>query len=286
MCHGCGVAAQWVERPAAGAWARFSGSFRCTHCTQSSPLLAVPLDGRARCLHCQRESPFDVGALREVLADGHASVDVALGRVPATFQHPTTDILGEAYREVVGEHVLRLLPGVPVCARCHGALVFAREGDTDLARCVGCSDVGRYRVVEGRTTSALSTVLGDEHRTEPPALVAPSAAALSCPSCGGPLPERGSSHTVTCTFCGTASRLPLRVLVEHREQDPLWVRFRGDSEVLETYLRMQREAATHPPQAEVAPTPSFVDRHFAALFMGAVLIVGALAALAGAWSGQ
>lgn len=274
-----------MDRPDSGAWARFSGRFRCTRCSQHSPFAAVPLEGRARCLHCQLESPFDIAELQVVLASGHGSTDVALGRVPVSFQHPGMDILGEAYHEVVGEHVLRLLPGVPACGRCRGRLVFRREGDVEVAHCEGCAEEARYHVVEGRVSPALSAVLGDEHRCEPPALVALTASALSCPSCGGPLPESASRHTVTCTYCGTAARLPLRTLVERREQDPIWVRFRGDSHVFTTYERLQREAMQRPAGAE-APAPGFVDRHFGALFLGAVLLLGGLAILAGALSGS
>lgn len=242
-CLGCGATPTWIQLDAREPWARFSGSFACPSCGLDSPLGELPIDGGARCLHCDAEHPIDLYEVRAILAMGHASCDVALGRVPVGFEHPSMDLRGEPSISTEGELELRMLPGVPLCTACRAPLRVARDGNAEVATCPTCGPLGRYHVVEGAVYDGLSALLCDAYRKEPPARQAPGegATALTCPGCGAPLPLAPVGTAVSCAYCNATCRVPPGMLARARVT-PIWVRFRGDSDAVKGLHRRHQPA--------------------------------------------
>jgi hypothetical protein len=126
---------------------------------------------------------------------------------------------------------------------------------------------------------------------------------IQCPNCGGALPIEAKDHFVTCRFCSTASRVPVRMrsqlFKDGVEQDRWWVLVEGKSPLREKLLskaskreahlarqREQRAAAERREQqpslpraapAPVAATPPAARKNpLAFISIGIALVGGAL----------
>lgn len=279
-CRSCVAPLELVERHAEPAeWARFQGWFACRACGQRSPFSGLPSTGAARCLHCFAESPFASSDVARILASGHDNVDVACARVPTSFRPHLRDLLADASVAVMDAWELNVLPGIPLCPGCGGALAFSGDGATVVASCARCDRRDAYHRPEGVPYAEVACVLDDDHRVAPVARAVPGATALACSSCGAPLPA-SVAPVVTCVHCKMASRLPLEVRARAADAAPVWVCFRGESSA-----RREHRASAEAANAPVVPVPaapaSVVDRHFEKFFLAAVAVVMAIALVIG-----